>query len=297
MEPTKTTKLRLLLVVVLLAVVLAGCSSGGGGNGNGAGTATPEDGNGDATETEVDDTETATMTETVTATETATEVVTETLTPTPTPEETATESGDFSSWTLDDHLSALREAESYTVNNSLETEREASLVSTEKVDVETGKRHSIMTSITSRGNFTTEFYVPPNSDTAYKYERDLDRIDEVSPDEASISGYPQKETSADVWSEFRKEGSGETELGSATIYVMDDVDATAESFREQWDSVESIELRIWVDDDTDVIAKYETYIEYVDDGDEGYTETTMQLIGLGSTEIEEPDWVPEDDSE
>lgn len=297
MTRVSTKKAGVLLVVVVLAVVLAGCSSGGGGNGNGAGTATVEDGNGDTMETEVDETETATMAETPTEEETATEVKTETPTSTPTPEETATETGYSSPWSLDDHLSALREAGSYTVNNSLETEREASLVSMEKVDAETGERHSIMTSITSRGNFTTEFYVPPNSDTAYKYERDFDRIDEASPEDAAISGYPQQETDSPVWSAFRKEGSGETKLGSATIYVMDDVNATAESFRQQYDSVESIELRMWVDDDTGVIAKYETYFEYVERGDSGYTDITIELIDLGSTEVEEPDWVPDDDSE
>jgi hypothetical protein len=286
MESIATKQLSIGLLV--LAVVLAGCSGGGGGgNGNGAETATVEGGNGGVTET--------TVTETATVEETTTDV--ETATTTPTPRQTESESSEFPPWSIDDHRAALREAGSYTLNYSLETEREASAVATVKTAIETGEQHTIFTSVTQRGNFTTKYYVPPNSDTAYKYEPSFDRKEEVSAEEAQVTGYGGFGTGELNWSKYRKVGNGETELGPATIYVLDDIEATAESFREQYDSIESFESRIWVDNDTGAIAKVQERVEYVDDGSQGFFDVEYKLLELGSTTIEEPDWVPSDDSE
>ena len=98
--------------------------------------------------------------------------------------------------------------------------------------------------------------------------------------------------SADEWPHFQEAGSGETALGPATKYVVDSVEDLPESTTGEFDSVESVDFVVWIDDDTGVVAKYDYQLTYTEDGEENTIRMQFEITDLGSTTIEEPDWAP-----
>lgn len=291
-----TTRSRIAaLLLVALTVGLAGCAGGG----DATPTATPEpDGEGDGSDGDTgddaddagDDSDESTATATATSTPSATSTPTATATP--------TETGDSDSFSTDAHRDALRAAGSYTLEYDFEGlsagTGASSLNGTERVDVDTGERYSTLTSRSEQGNFTVEYYVPPNADTGYQHG--FGQTSEVPAGDAAFFNFTDIGTgeASEELPEFREAGTDETDLGSATVYVVDSVDELPESTRDQYDSVESVEFRVWIDDDTGAIARYDYDLTYVEDGEENTLEMRIELSDFGSTTVEAPEWVPEE---
>lgn len=308
--PSKRSRLVLTLLVAM-TVLSAGCLGGLTGDG-GPSTDTEEpadqgdganDGGDDGSDGDGSDgASTATATSvpgtTVTATPTPTPTATPTPTPGSTPTETASEPGDSVAFSPDEHTAGIEAAGSYTIDYTIEGlsggNSEGMISGVEQVDVDTGSRYSSLTSTTAEGNISIEYYVPPNSDTGY--QRGFGQTSEVSAGDAMFLNFTDPGTgeTADAWPAFSESGSGETDLGSATVYVVDDVEDLPDSTRDQYDTIESVDFRLWVDDDTGVIAKYDYELQYVDDGEEGTVRMTIELSDLGSTTVERPDWVPDE---
>ena len=196
------------------------------------------------------------------------------------------------------HTRALAESGSYTLEYTIEGQfsgmggSETVLVGREQVDYDTGERYSTLESRGEGENFTFEYYLPPNSDTAY--QRGMGQVMEVDASYAVFFNYSDPGTgeSAEEWPEFSEAGSGETALGPATKWVVDSVEDLPEATREEYDTIESVEFTMWVDEETGVIAKYDYRISYVDDGESGNFRMTIELSDLGSTTVTKPDWAP-----
>lgn len=310
-----------LILLVVAAVLLAGCGGDAGtGDGTLTGTPTPttdqpepteatdepestENGEQDVTSTPTATRatdEAATSTPTPTETQPTEETTTPSVTPTPPTTVTATPSGngDSASFSGEDHVAALREAGSYTVTFHFEGTSDGNdsgvtvLSGTEEIDLETGERYSTVTSESEGESFSFEYYLPPDSDTAY--QRVSGQTREVSESQALFFNFSDPGTgdNSEEWPDFREAGSGETTLGSATKYVVDSAEDLPESTREEFDSIESVNFVVWVDDDTGVIAKYDYDITYTDDGEENAVRVEFEITDLGSTTIEKPDWAP-----
>jgi hypothetical protein len=206
--------------------------------------------------------------------------------------------GSSQSFADGDHTRALGESGSYTLDYTIDGQftgmggPETVLVGSERVNLDTGERYSTLQSRAEGENFTFEYYLPPDSDTAY--QRGMGQVMEVPADNAVFFNYSDPGTgeSAEEWPEFSEAGSGETALGPATKWVADSPEDLPEATRAEYDTIESVEFTVWVDEDTGVIAKYDYRISYVDDGQRGTFRMTLELSDLGSTTVEKPDWAP-----
>lgn len=196
------------------------------------------------------------------------------------------------------HARALESAGSYTLEFTIVasgSDGSGTIVGTQQTDVNTGERYSSPTIDAGWRNISFQAYVPPNSNTAYRRAFMQTNSGPVNESDAfmNYSTVGANETTGE-WPDLTREGTGETALGPATVYGADSVDALSESTREQYDSVESVRIRAWVDDDTGAIAKYHYRLTVVTDGEEGSIRMKFELTDLGSTTIERPDWVPDD---
>jgi hypothetical protein len=224
---------------------------------------------------------------------------------TPTPESDAgddatppADSGSSQSFADGEHTRALAESGSYTLEYTIDGQftglggPETLLVGSEAVNLDTGERYATLESRADGDNFTFEYYLPPDSDTAY--QRGMGQVMEVPAENAVFFDFTDPGTgeSAEEWPEFREAGSAETAMGPATKWVVDSVEDLPEATREEYDTIESVEFTVWVDDDTGVIAKYDYRISYVDDGQRGNFRMTIELSDLGSTTVTKPDWAP-----
>lgn len=318
----RPSKRQLAILVVGLAVVLAGCSGGGGGDGNGDGgattaTATPTQtadpgGNGNTGDGATDTataTATATMTDGGTTTDDGGGGTTngggDTATATKT--STGTPSGGDSE--AEAHQAALQEAGSYTLRveaTSLGTTSRGGTVTdvstsrltgSQKTNVATGETYAEWSVGSSSSSF--EYYVPPNSDTAF--QNIGGRTREVSADETLLFEFaritdPDSETSTQLvtnFSAYGEAGTGSTPLGPATKYVIDDADDLPADAIARYDEIKSVEMTLWVDKDTGIIAKYQYQYTIVLAGEEVTLDGLINIEDIGSTTIEKPDWVPE----
>jgi len=289
------TRLRVTCCVVVLAVLvgLAGCN-GGGGTATPTPTATP-----DPAVENSDGGDGGDMTATATPDSMAAETPTPTPTPSPTPtSEPATDSGDNeAAFSTSDHAAGLREAGSYTAEYNFTgfgSEGTSSISGTERVNVDTGQRYSsVMTSADGQA-FTAEFYSPPDSETVYRHIQG--QTQETSPEQAFFFNLSEAQESEDGpqfdQGGYREDGTEETNLGTATRYVIDSAEDLPESTRDNYDSVESVELVVLVDQDTDVIASINYDITAVQDGQEQSQTFEYTVTNLGSTTVEEPEWAP-----
>jgi hypothetical protein len=224
---------------------------------------------------------------------------------TPTPESDAgddatppPDSDSSQSFADGEHTRALAESGSYTLEYTIDGQftgrsgPETLLVGSEAVNFDTGERYATLESRADGDNFTFEYYLPPDSDTAY--QRGMGQVMEVPAENAVFFNFTDPGTgeSAEEWPEFREAGSAETAMGPATKWVVDSVEDLPEATREEYDTIESVEFTVWVDDDTGVIAKYDYRISYVDDGQRGNFRMTIELSDLGSTTVTKPDWAP-----
>jgi hypothetical protein len=224
---------------------------------------------------------------------------------TPTPESDAgddatppPDSDSSQSFADGEHTRALAESGSYTLEYTIDGQftglsgPETLLVGSEAVNFDTGERYATLESRADGDNFTFEYYLPPDSDTAY--QRGMGQVMEVPAENAVFFNFTDPGTgeSAEEWPEFREAGSAETAMGPATKWVVDSVGDLPEATREEYDTIESVEFTVWVDDDTGVIAKYDYRISHVDDGQRGNFRMTIELSDLGSTTVTKPDWAP-----
>lgn len=208
------------------------------------------------------------------------------------------DSGATQSFADGEHTRALAEAGSYTLEYTIDGQftglggPETLLVGSEAVNLDTGERYASLENRVEADNFTFEYYLPPGSDTAY--QRGMGQVMEVPAENAVFFNFTDPGTgeSAEEWPEFREAGSAETAMGPATKWVVDSPADLPEATREEYDTIESVEFTVWVDDDTGVIAKYDYRISYVDDGQRGNFRMTIELSDLGSTTVTKPDWAP-----
>ena len=263
------------------------------------GTTTPT-----LTETDTGQTTTPTLTETdagSTATETEVSTPTETEVPTLTETETTTPTDTQSAgFDLEAHSNAVQNADSYTIHLNAKkvttadgtTTVDSSINATQKRIVESGEGYNIFK--TQDG--TLEYYQPPGETTAYlnvngrSMERPTSEMYLI--DYATLSTGSQ--TTSMVVTEYKEGniGSGSTELGPATKYVISSVDELPLSQEEPYDEVKSVRYRLWVDEDTGIVAKYDYHLEVVDDGDDITLEGSFEVTDFNSTTIEKPDWAP-----
>lgn len=276
------------VVLVVLLVALAGCSGGGG-------TATTDDG---------DDADPA-------ASPTASGVA-----DTPTPDDGTDDSGtddsaiDDGSSTVDDgtdatgfnqqaHATAVSNAGSYTVVFNVTSvmttggrTTTTNLDITQQHDVDTGEAYTVWD---SNGRQAFEYYNPPNSDVAYANVGG--QVQEVSADQSLYLDYlalngSQSGPGVTTGFEDATSTSGSTALGPATKYTIDSADQLSESPYSQYDAINSLEYSLWVDDDTGILAKYETHLDVVQGGEPFTVTSTFEVTDLGSTTIQKPSWAP-----
>lgn len=206
--------------------------------------------------------------------------------------------GSAQSFADGEHTRALAESGSYTLEYTIDGRfagmagSETMLVGREEVNLDTGERVSTLESRAEGDNFTFEYYLPANSDTAY--QRGMGQVMEVPAENAVFFNFTDPGTgeSAEEWPEFREAGSAETAMGPVTKWVVDSPEDLPEATREEYDTIESVEFTVWIDEDTGVIAKYDYRISYVDEGQSGDFRMTIELSDLGSTTVEKPDWAP-----
>lgn len=291
------------IILLVLAVGLAGCGSGDGGvspTPTETTTETPTDtGDGGATPTQTatDGGETATATATPGDGSTPTPTDTEPTTPTATP----TPAGGEDPSVVDTHPQGLRNAGSYTVEITATivttAQNGSSMVQTVNVTqkriVETNEAYSRW----GVGPESFEYYKPPNSQTAYLNIQG--QTQEVSADRAFLLNYTSLTTGAQTqagliagFSDAGEVTSGSTELGPATLYVIDSPENLPGSVQDAYEQINSVRYRVWVDEDTGIIAKYDYRIEVVQDGEEMTFEGGVEVVDLGTTTIEAPDWAP-----
>lgn len=287
-------------VLVVIAVVLAGCVGGIGGDGgsgetptatettqgtdgSGGDGTTTDDGSGDdgtttgdGTTTDGDDGTTTRTTETTTAGETG---------------------GDADA-IVESHLAGLEEAGGYTIElglvqttNSGDESSSTTRYVSQKIDLETGERYFGFSGI--------EYYRPPDSETVYVHSGG--NTQEVPPDEVpfldltNVSLLTGGEDLA-TFIEASERTSGSTALGPATVYVVDSMEdlpqSTRDRLREEYEEINGVRYRLFVDEDTGIIAKYDYRIEAVM-RDEVTVESGWEITELGQPDIETPEWVPD----
>lgn len=244
---------RLGIVLVVLTVALAGCSSGGGGTATADGTADGGDGGATA------------------------------------------QAGE---WNADQHEQAIQNAGSYTINIDSQgvVARGGNITDTPNVSLTV--KHDVGTGeyLYSFGNTTS--YQPPDSDTVYSQFNGQVRQQPAS--EATTftyvnltSGESGAGNVTDVLGQLDAQ-SGSTDLGPAFKYVITDeteVDVPG-NVSSDFGEVTSYEQTIYIDKDTGVLAKYTTEKVVEDETGSEYTiSNDFEITNLGSTEIEEPDWV------
>jgi hypothetical protein len=269
---------RLSVVLVVLLVALAGCSGDGG-------TATP------AAESDEDPS------------------TSDTTDRTPTPDtdgdsgvvndgsSTVGEAG--TAFNQGVHADAVSAAGSYTAVFNVTSAVAAggqttttTLDITQRHDVDTDEAYTVWI---SSGEQTFEYYSPPDEDVAYAHIGG--QTQEVSVDrslyfdlltlEDSQAG-PRVTTSL----QGASQSSGSTTLGPATKYVIDSTQDLADSGYSQYDSIESVEYTLWVDDDTGILGKYETDTDVTQNGEPFTVSTGFEVTDLGSTTIQPPSWAP-----
>ena len=273
------------IALVVLAVALAGCGGDGGT------PVTPTETVGETTPTPTESGPATTPTETApepTPTETA---ATETATATETP---------VAGFDTTAHRNAVRSANRYTVQintTMVTTEGGTPTVTranvTQRHIVQTGESYSIWR---SQGT-SFEYYRPPNATTAYLYISG--QVQQVPPSQAFVLNYTTLTsqngantgfaTQFDRWGDV---GTGSTTLGPARTYTIDSVDQLPQSVRDAYDEVRSVRYRLWVDEDTGILAKYDYRLVVVEEGEELTTEGSIEVLDLGTTTIETPSWAP-----
>lgn len=288
-----------LALALALIVGLAGCAAlpvgdgtptdgpavdGGDGGSDGEGSHTRDGGDAAATTDEDVGDSTATLTAAPPSSRAATA--------------TTVEAGAGSSFSPAAHVRGLEAAGSYTLEFTIEASGDGGggvFVGTQKTDLHTGERYSSPTIDAGWRNFSFEAYVPPNGETAYRHA--LGQTDSVPLEEADVfvnySSVGANESTGQ-WPELDRVEAGETAFGPATVYGADSVDALPQATRDRYDTIENVRIRAWVDDDTDVITRYKYRLSVVEDGEERSIDMTFELVDLGSTTIDRPDWVPED---
>jgi hypothetical protein len=266
----------LIVIFVGLLVALAGC--GGGGDGDGAAPTT-------TISTQTSTSPTATDGSTDDPPTTAGEMTTA--------RPTTTSSGP-PSFDPAAHREAITEAGSYTVEFSMESTATTtgSITGIQETDVETGELYMRLDTSSDGQTTTLEYYRPPNSDTLYQHFAGQTR--EVS----GVTGFgynftdPGTGAAAGDWPAFTHTGTGTTALGPATTYTVDSVEDLPEETLDQYENVTAVQFKIWVDQDTGIVAKYDYEVTFIEDGEEQTLEVTFEITEVGSTEVEEPDWVP-----
>jgi hypothetical protein len=291
------TKRQIAVPLVVLLVALAGCTGGGGDGGDGATlTATPtedagEDPSPTDTATESNDPSTATQTE---ETETTTREPTPTATETSDPgTETPGAGGD--GFSFDQHASALQNTGGYTIEYTIQGlgTSSGSVQGTQKIDTTTGERYATLETNSSGQSLSIEYYSPPNSETLYQHVAGRTRETQSSSGLIDLSSLQTSTNTDQTWlSNLRNAGTVETELGPATKYVIDSVDQIPESSVSEYSSLESIELAIYVDKDTGLIARYDYQLTGIQNGEEMTLNFNLRVTKLGSTTIDEPEWTP-----
>lgn len=262
-----------LIGVVSLMVVLAGCGGSGGDTGDGTTVMTTAD-------------QTTTTNPTAESTTTGESP--------PTAGTTSTTTSGPPSFEPAAHKEAIREAGSYTVEFTIESTGTSSgtISGTQELEVDTGELYMRLDTESDGQTTTLEYYRPPNSDTLYQHFGGQTR--EVS----GVQGFgynftdPGTGTAAGAWPAFEHTGSGTTALGAATTYQIDSVEDLPDATTDQYENVTDVQFTIWVDEDTGVVAKYDYELTYVRDGEEQTVHVIFEITALGSTEVEEPEWVP-----
>jgi hypothetical protein len=230
---------------------------------------------------------------------------TATSTSTSTPQGTPSDGGP----NADAHGASLQEAGSYTLRLDLTTVGTTSrggtvtdvstqrLTGTQKTIVGTGERYGEWS--VSGGSSNIEYYVPPDSDTAFQHFGERTR--EISTDQALLLNFtritqPGSQTGNQLvtnFSAYGEAGTGSTPLGPATKYVIDETGDLPESALSQYGEVRSVDMALWVDKDTGIIAKFQYEYTVVVGGEEVTIDGLIAIEEVGSTTVEEPDWVPE----
>lgn len=295
----RPTARQIAIPLVVLMVALAGCSGGGGGDGGTDATPTATDDGGmspTATPTEADPT--ATETQQSTTEQGGEDPATETSDPgTETTSDPGTTTGDNgdAAFSFDQHVSAVQNVGSYTINYSIEGlgTSSGSFDGVQKIDTTTGEQYATVDTTSGGQSFTIEYYSPPNSETVY--QNVAGQVQETTTSQAILLNISTLDTTGtdQAWlSNLRAAGTAETSLGTANVYVIDSVDQLPDSGTGQYSSVENVEFRIFVDQDTGIIARYDYRLTGVQDGEETSISFSFRVSDLGSTTIEEPNWVP-----
>jgi hypothetical protein len=294
----RPTKRQIAVPLVVLLVALAGCTGGGGGDGGDGTTltATPtedvdQDPSPTDTATESNDPSTATPTE---ETETTTREPTATATETSDPGTETPEAGG-GGFSFDQHVSALQNTGGYTIEYTIQGlgTSSGSVQGTQKVDTNTGERYATLQTNASGQSYTIEYYSPPNSETLYQHVAGRTREATSSGGLIDLASLETSTNTDQAWlSNLRNAGTAETQLGPATKYVIDSVDQIPESSVSQYSSLESVELAIYVDKDTGLIARYDYRLTGTQNGEETTLIFDLRVTNLGSTTIDEPEWAP-----
>jgi hypothetical protein len=296
----RPTTRQIAIPLVVLLVALAGCSGGGGGDGGNGATPTAtatDDGSGTSpTPTATESGGTATDAQTSTTVQGGEDTATSDP-GTETTSDSGTTTGETGSpaFSFEEHVSAVQSVDTYTVNYSIEGVGTSggSTDGVQKIDTTTGERYATVQSSSGGQSITIEYYSPPNSETVYQNVGG--QTQEATMSQAILFNISTIDTAAtnQAWlSNLRAAGTTETSLGTANVYVIDSTDQLPESGTGQYSSVESIEFRIYVDQDTGIIARYDYRITGIQDEEEVSLTFTFRVSDLGSTTIERPDWVP-----